>query len=752
MSSLPLTDDDRALLSVRADEFHAALARGGVGDWGQYLAGLSAALRRAVLTELVLIDLAHRWGHGERPVVEEYVARFPDLGPEDKVPAAVIVEECRCRAKAGDQPSPETYRSRFPAQYAEIQSELESVRGATAVGTIASTIVSDDGGAALAKSHQPGSGADEYEFLRVLGRGVFGEVWLARKVTSGIEKAIKILLHPSDKEATGRERRALELIKNLRHPYLLSTDDFWVSGDRLHIVMELADFTLRNRLQRCREDGLPGIPAVELLGYLGEAAEGLDFLHSRHVTHRDIKPDNILLLHRHAKVGDFGLARYQEEVLAPMKTFAGTPAYMAPEVWGRKGGPASDQYSLAVTYAELRQGFAPIKARPIPEMFQAHADGEYDFSDAIVEAERAVIRKALSMEPADRYATCIAFVEALTEALELTLPRRPSGVVAVNAVARREPPPEPTHPDSETSLGTRADGPKGTVVDEEFVPPPPAPPVPPPRGVRVVAVAISGVVLAGVVGLVIWAFGGNGNPPPGGSESRLEPDPDKSGNTDYVLNDNRKAWRWVRMKVGEQFVCFRLVFGGNGPDAVEPFYVMESKVWNSLYREARMTPPADSDANGPDAPVTNVTADEAAQFAKVALGGTLPTPKQWDHAAGVGVAHRPTVARVGGRPRVNIARPGPTHGPLSRDDVSEYELLDMAGNGREWTRGVLSSAKVVGVDALSPTDLVILRGRNFTLQTGLTFKDLEDEQKTPQTQFPTVRSPYTSFRVVVPVP
>ncbi len=76
----------------------------------------------------------------------------------------------------------------------------------------------------------------------------------------------------------------------------------------------------------------------------------------------------------------------------------------------------------------------------------------------------------------------------------------------------------------------------------------------------------------------------------------------------------------------------------------------------------------------------------------------------------------------------------------------------MAGNGREFTRGVLKSPKVVGVDTLGPTDLVILRGRNFTFADGLTFEMLDDEQTTPHTQFATARSPYTSFRVMIPVP
>jgi formylglycine-generating enzyme required for sulfatase activity len=200
--------------------------------------------------------------------------------------------------------------------------------------------------------------------------------------------------------------------------------------------------------------------------------------------------------------------------------------------------------------------------------------------------------------------------------------------------------------------------------------------------------------------------------------------------------------------VGDQSVRLRLIAGGGG---TAPFYIMESKVWNGLYRAGGAPPPPDSDANGPDAPVTHITAEEAIAFAKV-LGGRLPTPAEWDHAAGRGAVKRPTVTLVGGNPRVGRAKPQPTHGPAAGTDRNEYQLIDMAGNGREWTGELLDSKKILGTDPVSPTELVILRGRTFTHADGLTFDMLEYEQSTPQTQHAGARSPYTSFRVVIPVP
>src|SRR5947207_806923 len=103
----PLTDADRQLLSVRADEFYQAVTTGGdPGDWDRFLAGLTPGLRLAVLHELIIIDLARRWERGDRPVVEEYVRRFPEIGPVEELAPALILEEHRCRLRAGEKPDP----------------------------------------------------------------------------------------------------------------------------------------------------------------------------------------------------------------------------------------------------------------------------------------------------------------------------------------------------------------------------------------------------------------------------------------------------------------------------------------------------------------------------------------------------------------------------------------------------------------------------------------------------------------------
>lgn len=847
-SANQLTDAEQSILSTRADQFFDALSKGNAGDWRPFLSGLDGKVRPFVLTELIIIEMGHKWSSGEKVTVEEYLSRFPELGPTDQVPAKLILEEHLCRIKAGEPTDLDGYRSRFPKQYPTIKAELEASTASNQTRVSASAPAFSAGPASTGTTRSEGllSVSQQYEFVKELGRGMFGEVWLARKKPSGIEKAVKILLQPADRDAAKREFRSLELIKNLRHPYLLATEDFWVAENRLHVVMELADGTLRTRFKECRRQMLPGIPEDELLNYFQEAAEGLDYLHLMKITHRDVKPDNILILHNHAKVADFGLARHQDAIMASM-SFAGTPAYMAPEIWGGEGGPASDQYSLAFTYAELRQGKVPIPPKAsMQDMMIAHLDGQFEFDEHVIgEAEQVVLRKAMARNPDDRYKSCSVFAEELGRSLGRSFLRKSSKIAMPStrpAPASSKPPakspPSTAEPlrltssgqhkplgsvsggtgshkslktvtSSQASTGTKVgagiitdrSGPQSKSIAAPFRPKSKSAP-PPSKVILAVALTLAlVVVLAGMV-YVLFIHDGKGPTPttadekdgrtsvvagtekpidtgkpidtrrpidtgkpkdtgkgmteikkptiaiPGGGYSSVE------GSDLDNLIEGRQAYQWIAYKVGDDEVRFRLIARpGSG---VLPFYIMESKVsakfFNAHCAMAQLQPRPQPTAD-PDAPVFNVTAMDAARFANAVFpGGRLPTPKEWDEAAAS--PEQPLLAKADAVALVKSRMPGPTGRGRSRDE-NHLGLFDMTGNGTEWTRAVVvPSAKPVQILQRDPTgdkELVVLRGRRYTLAEPLTKAHLKYEQDVPQTQFAGTPNDFTSFRVVVPL-
>jgi serine/threonine protein kinase len=278
---------------------------------------------------------------------------------------------------------------------------------------------------ALGEGRRPGEAADHapaaaeipvsggYRVRRRIATGSSGEVWQA-EAPGGHLVAVKVLFHPVGHEETQRELTSLEAIRNLRHRCLVQLHCYWTSQERLYIVMELAQGSLRDRLGECRQAGGQGIPADELLTYMRDVAEGLDYMHSQHVLHRDIRPDKFLLVQGRAKLASSDLARVQSQRLKTA-TSVGTPLYMAPELFKSKVGPASDQYSLALSYAELRLGRRPLDGTDLMAIMFEHLEQTPDLSP-LPEAEQRVILKALSKDPADRYPSCLAWVQALEQA------------------------------------------------------------------------------------------------------------------------------------------------------------------------------------------------------------------------------------------------------------------------------------------------------------------------------------------------
>ncbi|MCA9047681.1 MAG: protein kinase, partial [Planctomycetaceae bacterium] len=193
---------------------------------------------------------------------------------------------------------------------------------------------------------------------------------------------------------------------------LLSIERIEVVDSRLIVVTELADKNLSERFEECRTAGMPGVPRDELLGYLKDAADALDFMSEQHgLQHLDIKPDNLLLQGNHAKVGDFGMAKNIAHTnVSALDGF--TPRFAAPELFEGRPSRASDQYSLAIVYQMMLTGNPPFNGRTAAQLTAQHLRSQPDLTE-LQPIDRPVIARALSKNVHSRFDSCRQFVDEL---------------------------------------------------------------------------------------------------------------------------------------------------------------------------------------------------------------------------------------------------------------------------------------------------------------------------------------------------
>ncbi len=250
-----------------------------------------------------------------------------------------------------------------------------------------------------------------YTLVNRIGAGGYGEVWLAN-APGGLTKAVKFIFGYHNEKRASRELHSLEKIKAVRHPFLLSLERIEVIEGRLVIVTELADASLKDRFDACLQEGKPGIPREELLCYLRDTADALDYLSNEHsLQHLDVKPENLLLLAGHIKVADFGLVKEIQDTQASL-VGGMTPLYSAPEVFQGHPSSFSDQYSLAIVYQEMLVGKLPFSAVTSAELTLQHMHDEPDLS-SLPMTDRYVLARALSKDPKQRYPSCGEMVHAL---------------------------------------------------------------------------------------------------------------------------------------------------------------------------------------------------------------------------------------------------------------------------------------------------------------------------------------------------
>jgi hypothetical protein len=286
-----------------------------------------------------------------------------------------------------------------------------------------------------------------YTLVDRIGMGGYAEVWRA-EAPGGIQKAVKVVYGYYDDEFATQELKSLERIKGVRHPFLLSLERFEIINGRLAILTELADMSLDQRRRQCCAEGLPGIPRDELMRYMADAAEALDFLEQRHqLLHLDIKPENLLILGDHIKVADFGLvkelaSRTQNSLVSGM-----TPTYASPEMFDDNPSAYSDQYSLAIVYQEMLAGTLPFPGRTAAQLAKQHTQAEPQLQ-SLPAADRPVIARALAKKPEDRFPSCRAFVEAL---LHRSTGASPQGPVEIPRPPYASPVPATVAPDDTRS-------------------------------------------------------------------------------------------------------------------------------------------------------------------------------------------------------------------------------------------------------------------------------------------------------------
>ncbi|MBI1915410.1 MAG: protein kinase [Planctomycetes bacterium] len=741
-------------------------------------------LRLPALHELVKVDLRVRWERRGGTSLEPYLNRFPELVVGSGPSPELILEEYRARHRHGDHPSLTSYQQRFPVQFPEVLRLFEGGTSVPSPQTLPLSPTPPTQAFAPPPDETPGRNdwlqeRTGYRLLEMIGRGSFGDVWRA-EAPGGLDAAIKVISGARDDERVQRELKALQVIKQLHHPFLLVTQAYWLLEERLVIAMELADGSLEDRLDECRAAGLPGIPLEELIRYFREASEAIDYLHANEVLHRDIKPGNLLLLKGHVKVADFGLARLQESVQWMAVTFCGTPKFMAPEVWDRATCAASDQYGLAISYAELRLGRNPIQGANPYEVERGHRAGAVDLR-GLGKEEQEVLLKALAADPEDRYPSCCAFWTALEKAVAPPRPPRSWKKLAAGLFLALL---------TCTALGWFVGPWIWTLIGPSSFTMEVTEPVRLDTGeTKFLEIRLEQTNLNGPIAL---SFEGMG-------EGITIEDTTVSAGTDLVrvpVRAERKAWGNYSIKV--KAACgsrvheksFRLTVlplpphcvkldeqtdndwrdktyykrigyempGGTlvefllipkkRPDDPETFYIMKNKVSVGLFRpfatkqgKSLQFKDWDSPLNGlppnKDHPALRVGFVDAYRFATEWIeGGNLPTAKQWDKASGFYESDRGEGPFVGKWDKsqenaiaVNREDKGPMRVGTASRDRSLFGCRDMAGNGKEWTRTKGAGGEDLrGIDEprwAAEGTTVKLRGGNYADRVPFRFASLE---------------------------
>jgi serine/threonine protein kinase len=274
-----------------------------------------------------------------------------------------------------------------------------------------------------------------YTFQKQIGKGGFGEVYLAWQEAIERTVAIKIILPIYANKPEFQERFEIEarLVARLEHPHIIPLYDYWQDDSGAYLVMRHApEGTLEDILKK--EESLSWSQSRRILLQILEA---LEVAHDNNVIHRDIKPANILLDDRgNAYLTDFGIA-WMAGSASHEQGVVGTIAYLAPELFrGDPPSPQGDLYALGIVLYQMLSGVLPFSGK-IPQIIAGHLTQPMpsilDLKSDLPAMVEVLILRLTMKDPEDRYASVN---EILAELENTPIPQSQPSKATVSMLAK----------------------------------------------------------------------------------------------------------------------------------------------------------------------------------------------------------------------------------------------------------------------------------------------------------------------------
>jgi len=298
----------------------------------------------------------------------------------------------------------------------------------------------------------PGQRLDHYRIEELLGSGAYAETYKATDTRDGRTVVLKV---PDPRQFAGdpntfrRYRREAEVARGLKHPSVQGAIDPGEARSAQYLVLEYIDgVPMRERMRSIGG----AVPFDTVIDWGHQIAEGMAYLHTKGVVHRDLKPDNILVTtDDRLVIGDFGTAALDGARRLTFKHLAeslGTPAYMSPEqVRGGRGDARSDIYSWGVMLYELLTGRVPFEGDNWMAVMAGHLQRDPKAIDEcrpdVPPALEAVVTKSMRRYPERRYPSAEALLADLDHLDDLDpaafdmSPETPMGGMAAEDASRR---------------------------------------------------------------------------------------------------------------------------------------------------------------------------------------------------------------------------------------------------------------------------------------------------------------------------